>query len=167
MRALMFWSVVVVTGIIYLVMVLWSLPKISGMAGGLPPFDLRPFGYSTAEARALLAALDDPAREFYLTVQQRLDLVFPGLLALSLVLSFRRLAPGALAMALSAVVVAAAGCDYAENAAVAGLLKAADPTDAAIEAASRWTLLKSAGATIGFVALLGLMAAAAFRRWRK
>lgn len=165
MRRVLFWVVVLATGGVYLVMVLWSLPKISGMSGGLLPFDLRPMGYSVKEARALLAALDDPARAFYRDVQHRLDLFFPGLLALSLSLSFLRLAPRRWALALSAVMIAAAGFDYAENAAVAGLLSAQAPTDAAILAASRFTVMKSVLVTFGMVALLVLLAGAGWRRW--
>ncbi len=165
MRKFLFWAVVLATGAVYATMVLWSLPKIAAMAGGLPPFDLRPLGYSVAEARALLAALDDPARDFYREVQHRLDLFFPGLLALSLSLSFLRLAPRRWALALSAVVIAAAGFDYAENAAVAGLLSAPDLTDAAILMASRFTLLKSVLVTVAMVALSVLLAGAGWRRW--
>lgn len=167
MRRVLFWAVVLATVAVYLLMVLWSLPKIAGMAGGLLPFDLRPMGYSVADARTFLAALDDPARAFYRVVQHRLDLFFPGLLALSLILSFLRLAPRPLALALSAVVIAAAGFDHAENAAVAGLLSTQEPTDAAIRTASCLTVLKSGFATIGLVAGLGLLLRAGWSRWRR
>jgi hypothetical protein len=52
-----FWLVVAATLGVYLVMVLWSIPRISAEAGGLPVFDLRPGGYTFEEARAFLAAL--------------------------------------------------------------------------------------------------------------
>ncbi len=61
----------------YLVMVLWSLPQLR--AAGLVPFDLRLCGYSPVEARAYLEALGPDQRAFYVGVQHRLDLVFPGL----------------------------------------------------------------------------------------
>ena len=60
---------------LYLVMLLWSLPKIAAEAGGLTPFDMRPGGYSLAEARAFLAALSPEGTAFYLGVQHRLDMV--------------------------------------------------------------------------------------------
>lgn len=165
MRKILFWAAILATGAVYLTMVLWTLPRIAREAGGLMPFDLRPLGYSVAEARAFLAALSETGREVYLTVQHRLDLVFPGLLALTLGLAFHRLAPRPLALVLSAVVIAAAGFDYAENAAVAGLLTAQAPTDASIVTASRFTVLKSVCASVGFVALLGLLLRAGWSRW--
>lgn len=162
---ILLWSVVAVTLAVYLVMVLWSLPKIADWAGGLAPFDMRPMGYSPEEARAFLAALPVEGRDFYLNVQHRLDLVYPGLLALSLVLAFRRLSPGALGLALGVVAVAGAGFDYAENAAVTGLLSG-NPSDAALSAASRLTLAKSVCTTLALCALLILLVGAGLRRWR-
>lgn len=159
------WCVVAVTLAVYLVMVLWSLPRIADWAGGLAPFDMRPLGYSPEEARAFLAALPEEGRAFYLNVQHRLDLAYPGLLALSLVLAFRRLAPGALGLALGIVAVTGAGFDYAENAAVTRLL-GADPTDAALVSASRLTLAKSVCATLALSGLLILLVRAGLRRWR-
>ena len=41
-----YWAIVAVTITNYLLMILWSLPKISQMAGGRVPFDMRPGGYS-------------------------------------------------------------------------------------------------------------------------
>lgn len=162
---ILLWSVVAVTLAVYLVMVLWSLPKIADWAGGLAPFDMRPLGYSPSEARAFLAALPSEGREFYLNVQHKLDLAYPGLMALSLVLAFLRLAPGALGVVLSVVAIAGAGFDYAENAAVTGLLFG-EPSDAALVAASRLTLAKSVCTTLALCALLVLLVRAGLRRWR-
>ncbi|MBL9046521.1 MAG: hypothetical protein JNK34_04315 [Tabrizicola sp.] len=118
---------------------------------------MRPLGYTPDEARAFLAALSAPGRVFYQTVQHRLDLAFPGLLALSLSLAYSRLAPRRLAQALTAIVIAAACLDWAENAAVARLLGAVAPEDAMILAASRLTAMKSLCAAVGIAALLGLL----------
>ncbi|MFM7334360.1 MAG: hypothetical protein ACKO1H_08095 [Tabrizicola sp.] len=158
-------GVVSVTLAVYLTMVLWSLPRIADWAGGLVPFDLRPLGYSPEEARAFLAALPVEGRAFYLTVQHKLDLAYPGLMALSLILAFRRLAPGGMALAMGLLAAAGAGFDYAENAAVSGLL-AGVPTDAAVIAASRLTLAKSACTTLALSVLLILLVRAGLRRWR-
>jgi hypothetical protein len=166
MRRILFWAIILATGAVYLTMVLWSLPTIARMAGGIQPFDMRPTGYSVEEARAFLAALGDEGRVFYRDVQHWLDLAFPGLFALALILAFLRLAPRVLALVLSAVAVASAGFDWAENAAVAGLLTTPDPTDAAIMMASRMTLLKSVSVTVAMTALLLLGLWAGWRRWR-
>lgn len=166
MRRILFWAVILATGVVYLTMVLWSLPEIARQAGGIPPFDMRPTGYSAEEARAFLSALGDEGRAFYRDVQHWLDLAFPGLFALSLILGFLKLAPRPLALVLSAVAIASAGFDWSENAAVAGLLAAPDPTDAAIAAASRMTVLKSVCVTVALTALLLLGVWAVWQRWR-
>ena len=119
MRRILFWAVILVTGAVYLTMLLWSLPAIARMADGIPPFDMRPTGYSVDEARDFLSALSTEGRAFYLDVQHWLDFAFPGLFALSLILGFLKLAPRVLALILSAVAVAAAWFDWSENAAVA------------------------------------------------
>ncbi len=166
MRKGLVWGVALVTLAVYLAMVLWTLPALQGKAGGLMAFDLRPFGYSEAEARALLAALGPEGRAYYSGVQHRLDLVFPGLLALTLCLLFRRALPGVAGLALCAVALAGAAFDWAENAAVAGLLAAAEPTAEAIGHASRMTQAKSSLVTVALVAALALLARAGWRRLR-
>ena len=51
-----FWVVFAAMVLVYCAMVLWSLPIIMKDANGLMPFDLRPGGYTTEDARAFLAA---------------------------------------------------------------------------------------------------------------
>lgn len=160
------WAAAALTGAVYLTMLLWSLPRLAAMAGGLPPFDLRPLGYAPDEARALLSALGTEGRAFYLGVQHRLDMVYPGLQALMLILLFRRLAPGWPGQALTVVALAGAAFDWAENAAVAGLLRAASPTDAALVHASRMTQAKSGLVTLAMLALVALAIRAGLRHWR-
>jgi hypothetical protein len=93
-------------------MLVWSLPRLRDLSGGLDPFDLRFFGYDSAAARALLAALGPAGRSFYLTVQQGLDTAFPALLAMTLALAYALLAPPTAARVLTLIAVAAAALDY-------------------------------------------------------
>ncbi|RYE85016.1 MAG: hypothetical protein EOP19_10320 [Hyphomicrobiales bacterium] len=80
----LFWMLCGVTLAVYLAMVLWSLPVVSAGAGGLAPFDMRPGGYDYAAAVAFLDAITPAAAAFYRDVQQRFDLVYPALAALTL-----------------------------------------------------------------------------------
>lgn len=171
MRNLLFWLLVAATGAIYAAMALWSLPRISDAAGGLMPFDLRPFGYTETEAREFLHRLSDDGRAFYLTVQHRLDLAFPALLAATLAWTAFRLPPPGWRAVRWVLVVAAIGgmvADYSENAAVAAMLSAAPDAVAAgqIATASRWTLLKSLGATLAMSLGVVLLARAITARIR-
>jgi len=155
MRSLLALSLLL-TGGLYLVMVGWTLPMIAGEAGGLVPFDMRPTGYSAEEARAFLAALSPKGTDVYLRVQQWLDTVFPGALAVSSVWLVALAWRGAIRIGVSALALVAAAADYAENHVVAQMLHAGtagfDPALAA--AASRWTELKSGASTVVYVFLL-------------
>ena len=169
MRSLLFWLLVAATGAVYAAMAVWSLPRISDAAGGLMPFDLRPLGYTEGEAREFVRRLSDEGRAFYLTVQHRLDLAFPALLAATLVwTAFRLPPPGWRAVRWVLVIAAAAGmvADYVENHAVASML-AAEPdavTPDQIATSSRWTVLKSLGATVSMSLGVVLLARAFFVR---
>jgi hypothetical protein len=162
------WPVLAITGALYGAMLLWSLPHLSALAGGRAMFDMRPGGYGYDEAVALVAALGEGGRSFYLNVQQRLDTAFPVFEAASFALLFVRLYPRRAALPLALLAAAAALCDELENAAVAVMLRTgADGLSVPMVAtASRWTLLKSIGTSLLFGALLLGIAAALWRRWR-
>jgi hypothetical protein len=170
-RRALFWALAAVTLAVYLAMVLWSLPRISAAAGGLAPFDLRPGGYSEAQARAFLALLGEDGARFYLAVQQRLDTAFPALSAATMAIAIVHLGrdlPRAARLAAAAVPVLGAAFDYLENAAVAVMLRAGANglTAEMAAAASRWTVLKSAFVAAAFVILLLLLVRAALVRLR-
>lgn len=167
-RAALFAGCLAATLAVYAAMLIWSLPRLREVAGGLDPFDLRPFGYDAAAARDLLSALGPAGRDFYLTVQHGLDTAFPALMAVTLALAYHRLAPPVVARVLALVAVAAAGFDYLENLAVTALLRSGPEgaSDAMIATASRWTQCKSAAVTLALVSLIVLLGLAARRRLR-
>ena len=167
-KVALFWVCLAATLAVYAVMLGWSLPRLRELSGGLDPFDLRPFGYDAAAARALLAALGPAGRDFYLAVQHGLDTAFPALLAVTLALAYHLLAPPRAARVLALIAVAAAGFDYLENHAVAALLRGGPDgaREAMIAAASRWTQCKSAAIALALVSLIVLLVMAARRRLR-
>ncbi len=167
MGRLILWTAAAATLGVYCIMVLWSLPRVAAEAGGLPPFDMRPFGYAEGEARAFLASLSPQGRSFYGRVQHGLDIAFPALLALVLVMSFDRLisAPG-LRWLLTALALGSMAADYAENALVSRmlLLPPSDVPAALIGWSNAATLTKSATVTAAMTALLVALAARIRRR---
>ena len=167
MRQLVFWLVLAATLAVYLVMVLWSLPKLAETAGGLTMFDMRPAGYSFVDAHEILTALGGSGREFYLGTQQVLDTVYPPLLAFALALSFVRLFSGKILGALVFLALAAAGFDLMENRTVADMLLAGPDALSAemVDAASRWTLLKSGAVTVAMLAFVAGLVRAGWRRY--
>lgn len=163
-----FWAVFAVTMLVYLVMVLWSLPIISGDADGMLPFDLRPGGYSTEDARMFLSALGETGRVQYLGWQHTLDAFYPGLMALSLVLANFLLFPKKWAAGISIIAVLAAVFDWSENLAVADLLRlgAVHIDDEAVSFASLLTVLKSVTVTVALTFLVVGVAMSGWSRWK-
>jgi len=68
---------------VYLAMISVTLAHLEAVSGQVP-FDMRPFGYSPTEAALLLDGLGMVGREYYLTRQIPLDMVYPAFLALTL-----------------------------------------------------------------------------------
>lgn len=164
-----YWLIFAITLAVYATMLTWSLPFISTEAGGLIPFDMRPAGYSFAEAQEFLVALSPAGRAFYLGTQHSLDLAYPALLAIVLTgaawgLTRQRLRWLGIVAAVAAVAGAAA--DYTENARVSRMLGADASTldPQLVESASFATLVKSGATTVAMVLVLALLVAAFFAR---
>lgn len=170
----LYWLVLVVTLAIYTTMLLWSLPYLKDAAGGLMPFDLRPTGYSPQAAHAFLSALfanGSEPRDFYLTVQHRLDLFFPalsGLLVAATLYILTKGWPTIVRCVLILLPIGGAAFDYGENAAVANMLRLLPElaSDEAIRAASRMTVLKASLVSTSLVIMLVLLAVAAVKHFR-
>ena len=157
-----YWFTVLVTVAIYVAMVAWSLPAISIDANGLMPFDMRPTGYSFAEAQAFLAALSIDGNAFYQSTQHKLDMAFPALEALSVGWGIFLLSPkswGVKRWVLALTALPGMVFDYLENAQVAVMLRAGaeNLTPEMADQASQFTLLKSGFVTISLVLLLVLI----------
>jgi hypothetical protein len=105
-------AILLVSIALWAVMVFGKLAHLRRLAGGLDPFDVRPFGDSAGEARLLLDALGEAGREFYARVQLRLDAVYPASYAVSRGLLLWWLTRGAdcVAAACAAFVFAGRGC---------------------------------------------------------
>ena len=153
-------------------MLVWSTPRIE--AGGLAPFDVRAGGDGADDARAFLAALTPAGRAVYLGPQRVFDTMFPAGLAGVMALAIRwglEPLPRPVARAALLVPLAYLVLDLAENAAVAGLLRAGPDTlgETAVARASAFTVWKFrlVNAALGLTALaLAVGAVAAARRRR-
>lgn len=168
----LYWALVALTLAIYFAMVLWSLPVVSAAAGGLVPFDMRPSGYSFAEAFAFLAAITPEGSAFYQGMQHQLDLAYPTLLAAVLAIALWHLAkklPVWVRYILIALPIIGSGADHFENAAVTSMLHvgAAGLTEELVATASRWTLIKSGMTSVAMLALLGLLSVLLVRKLLK
>lgn len=152
--------------VLFAVMQVVTLPRLTAMAGGLSPFDLRLFGYDRAEAIALLRALGGEGRAEYLRVQLRLDDAFAPLYAVTLSLLLAEILGRAglrrffAFLVAFAAVLPMAGFDIAENAAIAEMLRRPpDAVDTALVtiASFRTTAKWAAGGGLAVVALLAIL----------
>jgi len=151
-----YWIVVAATVTNYLIMILWSLPLVSEMAGGGVPFDMRLGGYTLDDARVFLTVITDSGRDFYLNTQQLLDLFYPTLYAITIAIAMIHLMPQYWGWVLAVLAIAAGVFDHLENQAVAVMLRVEPDalTEAMVVAANNWTIAKSISTTIASVALL-------------
>ena len=168
-RILLFWSLAL---LVYILMVFGSLADIERISG-VRAFDMRPTGYTYADALALISALGEEGRRVYLTLQIPLDMVYPALLAISSASSLYWLSQsfGSTARwyrAVAAVAYLAAIADYAENGLIVWMLKVGlGVPQALVSAASLTTVSKSILSTIVFATLLIALAEFATKRVRQ
>ena len=140
----------------WLVMNIWTAPRIEELAGGSRLLEMRLTGYSFDDARSFVAAIGDDGTRFYLDVQLWLDMAFPPLLAAVLFLGYRWLFPGLPGRVIGTISLGSILVDYLENAAVAAMLRAgADGLTPEMAAtANFWTTTKWSLAFLGAVTVL-------------
>ncbi|RMG32798.1 MAG: hypothetical protein D6732_12950 [Methanobacteriota archaeon] len=71
------------TTIVYLVIVLYTIPAVTAQAPDLKLFDMSPGGYSAEYASQLLKAIGPTGRKVYLNLQLPIDFIYPGLFAVT------------------------------------------------------------------------------------
>ena len=162
MLRILFWTCFAAAMAIYITMLGWSLQVITEAAGGLAPFDMRPSGYTLADAKAFLSAIDPETVKYYRNVQLTLDLFFPALFTISLVLGIYFMLPtwfGVWRWVVAALPLPIAAFDYLENALISVMLASGPEKISAdlVNAASRWTVLKSGFTTISILLLTALL----------
>jgi len=141
-----------ITALNYAMMLVYAIPKLMKSADGLWLFDMRITGYSVEDATEYVTTITNEGRLFYLEVQQMLDTFFPGLLAISLMITLFRLAPKLPVLYLFPV--SGALFDYYENAAVKQILLTNSPDQGLVEMASLLTGLKFASIAISLLVIL-------------
>ena len=114
------------------VMFFGPLAHLTRLAGGLTPLDIRPRGYSYAEARTFLEAIGDPGRAYYVSPELVIDTFYPPLYAVSRGLALWWLTmpgrvreasvPLKVRYALVAVPILMASLDLLENGCIAVML---------------------------------------------
>ena len=152
---------VALTTAIYLVMLLFTIPKVQSFAPEIQLFDLSPGGYSYEHALSLLESLGREGRDVYLFWQLPLDYVYPGcfMVTYSLLLTWlfaKRFEARSKVFWLAIIPVFAGLFDYMENTLIVGMiLSYPNVSRVLVHVAATFTVLKSSLSTVTFVSVLG------------
>jgi hypothetical protein len=143
------------------------LAHLTRLAGGMTPFDIRPWGYSYAEARAFLEAIGEQGRAYYASPELILDAFYPPLYAVSRGLALWWLTmPGRIGKApvplkarwtLIAVPILMASLDLIENGGIAVMLWTwPDLSNAVVDLTSFATQVKIIAGALTEILMAGL-----------
>lgn len=150
----------VLTMIIYLIMIFYSIPSVVSFAPELVLFDMSPTGYSHQSAVELLSVLGPEGRSIYLTKQLPLDFIYPGLFAItySLLLAWlflKSTSHQSKIFYLTMVPILAGVCDYSENVFIIIMINSfPDVSSIIVGIASLFTIMKSSFTSIFFLLFL-------------
>ena len=143
---------------VYLLMINVTLAHIEAVSGHIP-FDMRPFGYGPTEAATLFKALGVEGRSYYLSHQLPLDILYPAMLALTLIATLclfaERMPNGKLVRFGIVFSVGSALFDYIENLGILAMIwHWPDVSAPLVYATSTATIAKSALTTIAVLLVL-------------
>jgi hypothetical protein len=150
----------ILTNIVYVFMLAVTIPKTVGFTYGLPLLDMLPMGYDLGYVNELFTTLGEEGRQTYLTNQIPVDMLYPGLFALSycLLLGYflKKLdkfkAPY---WYLCLLPILAGIADYFENFGIINLLTSyPDLTETAVKTTSTFSLIKSISTSVFFMVLI-------------
>ena len=157
---------------VYLLMILYSIPLVSGYAPEMVLFDMSPTGYTYDYAISLLLRLGTEGRGLYLSRQLPLDLVYPLSFGIShaLIICWLLDKAGATSpLASYTCLLPVAGCflDYSENIAIISMLtNYPSITESVVQLSSILTISKSVFVTITYLFICVLLVVTATRKMR-
>lgn len=169
-RVLLFF---VLSSLVYLGMVAFTVPKIMQYANGIKLPDLMLTGYNFEYVNALFTSLGTEGRHIYLWQQIPLDLVFPALFVLcySLLLAYfiKKLKPSKSSLFFFCWLPVIGGtADYLENFGIITLLRRFPAiTEQTVQLTSLATVIKSSAITVYFLVLLVVLVAVGIYRMKQ
>jgi len=150
----------VLTNIVYLIMLFFTIPQVIHFSGGLKILDMMPTGYDSAYVNKLFDTLGEQGRNVYLYTQLPVDMVYPLLFGVSncLLLAYFLNKLGKLESSffyLCFLPLFSGLFDYSENVGIISLLSTyPDHSDALVNLTNIFSVLKSATTTIYFSVLI-------------
>lgn len=145
---------------VYVTMLLYSIPKVMQYSNEIEILDIVPSGYSPEYVQKLFETLGETGRSIYLTQQIPLDMIYPGLFAISFSLLLAYIFSKAFSsenkiqmFALLPILVGV--FDYLENVGIIIMLNIFPSSNSLIaESTSIFTIVKSLLTTVVFVLII-------------
>ncbi|MFK5974661.1 MAG: hypothetical protein QM485_15470 [Flavobacteriaceae bacterium] len=161
------------TNIVYVAMLLVTIPGVMDFANGMNLLDMMPIGYDLEYVDSLFHALGAEGRNAYLYSQIPLDMVYPFLFGISycLVLAYflNKLNKLKSPLGYLCLLPLIAGIfDYFENFGILALLSNyPEISNSSVTITSSFTLLKSISTTLYFMILIGFLVLLLIKTSRK
>jgi hypothetical protein len=162
----------IATNIVYAFMLIVTIPKVMSFAGGMKLLDMMPTGYSVEYVDSLFNALGENGRHAYLFNQLPVDMIYPGLFAISycLVLAYFLNKLGKLESPLFYLCILpifSGLSDYCENIGIIIMLKSYPKNSGLLsQVTSVFSILKSFSTTIYFIVLTIALIALAWQSFK-
>jgi hypothetical protein len=163
----------ILTNLVYLFMLFVTIPKVTQFADGLKLLDLMPTGYDLEYVNNLFSTLGEQGRYAYLYYQLPVDMLYPGLYAVSYCLLFIYFLKKinryvARFFYFSLLPVISGISDYIENIGIITLLKQyPNFTEETVAIVNTFSVLKSTTTAFYFIALLIVLIIYAVYYFRK
>jgi len=153
----------ILTNIIYVYMLMVTIPKTMEFSKGMKLLDMMPTGYDWNYVNELFNTLGENGRKYYLTNQIPVDMFYPILFGLSYSLIFayflkkiEKLSTSFIYLCLLPIIGGIA--DYLENFGIIKMLNNyPDLTETTVNMTNTFSVLKSTSTSIFFIALIGII----------
>lgn len=150
----------ILTNLVYIFMLFVTIPKVTQFADGLKLLDLMPAGYDLEYVNKLFTTLGEQGRYAYLYYQIPVDMLYPGLYAVSYCLLFTYLLKKinrhvSRFFYFSILPLISGISDYIENIGIITMLKQyPNYSEETVAITNTFSVLKSTTTAIYFIALL-------------
>lgn len=153
-------SLFILTNVVYLFMLMVTIPKTMRFSNGMKLLDMLPTGYNQDYVNKLFKTLGENGREIYLTNQIPVDMIYPLLFGLSysLLLAYflkklNKLKSSFKYLYLFPIIAGIA--DYMENIGIITMLNNyPDLTETIVNTTNIFSIIKSTSTSIFFIALI-------------
>lgn len=163
----------ILTNLVYVFMLMVTIPKTMAFAKGMKLLDMMPAGYDFDYVNKLYSALGENGRETYLTNQIPIDMIYPLLFAISYCLlmayflkKINKLNTPFIYLCLLPIIAGIA--DYFENIGIISMLNSyPDFTETSVSITSLFSVIKSTFTTVFFIALIVILILVGIRFLKK